>query len=46
MPDSIGWATAAITLASVLFLTVLSAKEGTWELKRKLQFEANNQAFL
>jgi hypothetical protein len=42
MPDSIGWATAAITLASVLFLTVLSAKEGTWELKRKLQFEVSD----
>src|SRR5437870_1679825 len=38
---SIGWAAGAIMLASVLGLTLLSVKEGTWKLKRKLSFEVS-----
>lgn len=39
---SIGWTAVAITFASVVGLTVLSAKEGTWKLKQKLRFEVSD----
>jgi hypothetical protein len=39
---SIGWAAGVIVVASVLGLTLLSVKDATWKLKRKLTFEVSN----
>jgi hypothetical protein len=39
---SMGWAAGVIMVASVLGLTLLSVKEGTWKLKRKLRFEVSD----
>src|SRR5258707_3172074 len=36
---SIGWAAGVIMVTSVLSLTLLSVKNATWKLKRKLRFE-------
>src|SRR5437667_5251187 len=39
---SIGWAAVAIMVASVLSLTLLSVKEATWKLKRKINLEMSD----
>src|SRR6267378_507437 len=39
---SIGWAAGVIMVASVLGLTLLSVKDATWRLKRKLRFEVSD----
>jgi len=39
---SIGWAAGVIMVASVLGLTLLSVKDTTWKLKRKLRLEVSD----
>jgi hypothetical protein len=39
---SIGWAAGVIMVASVLGLTLLSVKDATWKLKRKLRFDVSD----
>jgi hypothetical protein len=39
---SIGWAAGVIVVGSILGLTLLSVKDATWKLKRKLRFEVSD----